>query len=349
MAMMRALITGASGFVGSNLARRLCGRRWQVRGLVRASSQTDQLARLGVELTQGSLGDPASLAKAVGGVDVVFHLAGRVAAYRQAEFVRDNVDGTRAVVEACARQSQPPTVVFVSSLAAGGPGTIERPRRECDAEQPVSAYGRSKLAAEAAAAEATGGRVPLSIVRPPMVFGQGDRASLQLFRSVKIVPLHPVPGLRKFPLSLVHVTDLCDALVRVAERGERVPESAEGATPGAANGSAATGTGKYYVAADRAVPYGELGRLAGSAGGWRVAPVPTPRPIFWFAGAMGELVGRVRRRPSILNFDKMRETMAPGWVCSDEKIRRQLGYEPAAPLEARLAETVAWYRAHGWL
>jgi nucleoside-diphosphate-sugar epimerase len=255
----------------------------------------------------------------------------------------------RAASSRRARQSRPPTVVFVSSLAAGGPGTLERPRRECDAEQPVSAYGRSKLAAEAAAADAAGDGVPLSIVRPPMVFGQGDRASLQLFRSVKMVPLHPVPGLRKFPLSLVHVTDLCDALVRVAEHGERVPTTTHGAGHGSTNGHAAAGTGKYYVAADRAVPYGELGRLAGSAGGWLVAPVPTPRPIFWFAGAMGELVGRVRRRPSILNFDKMRETMAPGWVCSDEKIRQQLGYEPAAPLESRLAETVAWYRAHGWL
>ncbi len=342
--MTRSLITGASGFVGSNLAQRLTAQGWTVRCLVRASSRTGSLAALGAEMVQGNLADAASLDAAVEGVDVVFHLAGRVAARRREEFVRDNVDGTRAVVEAAARQSRPPVVVFVSSLAAGGPGTMEQPRREADADEPVSAYGRSKLAAEAAAAAAAHAgahAVPLSIVRPPMVFGQGDRASLALFRGMKFLPIHPVPGLRRFPLSLIHVTDLCDALVRVVERGERVPQGSDAA--------AAPDAGKYYVAADRAVTYGELGRLAGRACGWAVAAVPTPRPLFWVAGAVGELVGRVRQRPVIINFDKMRETMAPGWVCCDEKIRTELGYEPGASLEARFAETVAWYRAHGWL
>jgi nucleoside-diphosphate-sugar epimerase len=307
---------------------------------VRATSQTDNLAAMNVELARGSLDDPASLAAAARDVDYVFHVAGRVAAYRQEEFVRDNVEGTRAVARACADQPRPPVLVFVSSLAAGGPGTFGQPRAECDIERPVSAYGRSKLAAEVAAAEAAG-NVPISIVRPPMVFGQGDRASLVLFRSLKFFPIHPVPGLRRFPLSLVHVTDLCDALVRVATRGERVPAGGNGATP--------VGAGRYYVEADRAVTYGELGQLAARAAGWAVAVLPTPRPVFYLAGAVGELVGRVRRRPGILNLDKIRETMAPGWVCSDEKIRSALDYAPGATLEERFAETVSWYRAHKWL
>jgi nucleoside-diphosphate-sugar epimerase len=336
--MQRALITGASGFVGSNLARRLCDDGWDVRCLVRPSSRTALLAALGVELATGSLDDTASLHAAARDVNVVFHLAGRTAAYRASEFDRDNVDGTRAVATACAEQERPPTLVFVSSLAAGGPGTFKRPRCETDPDLPISAYGRSKLAAEDAATAARG-QAPLSIVRPPMVFGQGDRASLQLFRSMKFVPIHPVPGLRKFALSLVHVTDLCDALVRVAERGERVPAASE----------APAGAGRYYVQADRAITYAQLGHVASRAAGWAVASVPTPRPVFWFAGAVGEVMGRVRRRPSLINFDKVRESMAPGWVCCDDKIRDQLGYKPAATLEQRFAETVEWYRVHGWL
>ena len=338
--MRRALITGASGFVGSNLARRLTSAGWQVRCLVRPTSRTASLSTLGAELVAGSLADVASLQTAIAGVDIVFHLAGRVAAYRRDEFVRDNVEGTRAVAAAVAAQPSPPTLLFVSSLAAGGPGTIEHPRHENQSDRPVSAYGRSKLAAEAAAIEAAAGAAPVSIVRPPMVFGQGDRASLALFRSVKYMPFHLVPGLRRFPLSLVHVADLCAALELVAQHGER-------ATP--ADADPQSGGGRYYVAADRPVTYGELGRLAGRACGRLVAPVPAPRPLFWVAGAVGEVVGRVRRRPAILNFDKVRESMAPGWVCSDDKIRTALGYAPGAPLEDRLAETVNWYRAHGWL
>ncbi len=338
--MTRALVTGATGFVGSNLARRLCAQGWSVRGLVRASSRTELLNELDVELAQGRLDDPDSLDAAVRGVDVVFHLAGRTAAYRAEEFDRDNVEGTRAVARACAAQSTPPTLVFVSSLAAGGPGTIDRPRREADPEQPVSHYGRSKLAAEAAAA-ATAGLAPLSIVRPPMVFGQADRASLQLFRSMKFLPVHPVPWLRRLPLSVVHVADLCEALVLVAQRGERVPAGC--------NGSAPTGVGRYYVAAERPLSYGQLGQLAAKTAGWAVATLPTPNFVFYFAAAMGEAMGRLRGRPALVNFDKMRETMAKGWVCSDEKIRMTLGYAPAATVEERFAETVAWYREHSWL
>jgi nucleoside-diphosphate-sugar epimerase len=338
--MSRALVTGGTGFVGSNLARILSKQGWDVRCLVRDSSRVAPLEAVGVELVRGSLHDPDSLATAAADVDVVFHLAGRVAAHRRAQFTHDNVEGTRAVAQSCAAQSKPPVMVFVSSLAAGGPGTFAAPRRENDPPAPVSAYGRSKLAAEQAAIAAAD-NVPLSIVRPPMVFGQGDRASLQLFRQMRFLPIHMSPGLRRFPVSVVHVADLCDALVRVAEGGERVPAGEP--TP------ATIGTGRYHVAADRAVTYAEFGRLAARAAGWAVAAVPTPRPVFWVAGSLGEVVGRIRRRPSIVNWDKVRESMAKGWVCSDEKIRASLGYAPGAPLEKRFAETVAWYRAHGWL
>lgn len=337
--MSRCLITGASGFVGSNLARRLRGDGWDVRCLIRSTSQLDQLEPLGVELVQGSLDDPASLRAAADDVDVVFHLAGRTAALRASQYTLDNAEGTQRLAEACAASSNPPVLLMVSSLAAGGPGTMKCPRHESDVERPVSAYGRSKLAAEKAAATAAG-NLPVSIIRPPVVFGQADRASLQLYRSMQFLPLHLSPGLRRFPMSLVHVSDLCDAMIRVAVHGERVE---------AGNNGSDVGRGKYFVAADRHITYGEMGQLAARAAGWAVATVPVPRPIFWMAGCLGEAVGRLRKRPALINWDKVREACAAGWVCSDEKIRTQLGYKPGAPLEERFAETVLWYREHGWL
>ena len=184
-------------------------------------------------------------------------------------------------------------------------------------------------------------RLAISIVRPPMVFGPADRASLQLYRALRKLPLHLSPGMRRFPVSIVYAPDLCDAIIRVAARGERLPATA--------NSQSNLSQGKYYVTAERDLTYGEMGQLAARAAGWRVATIPLPTPIFWIVGGIGETVGRMRGRASLINFDKVREATARGWVCSDEKIRTAMGYQPAATLETQFAETVAWYREHGWL
>jgi nucleoside-diphosphate-sugar epimerase len=344
--MTRCLITGASGFVGSNLARRLCDEGWEVRCLVRSSSRLELLESLSVERIQGCFDDAASLRRAVEGVDHVFHVAGRTVAFKGSQFFDDNVGGTRRLAEACLTQQTPPTFLMVSSLAAGGTGTMKAPRTEDQPARPVSTYGKSKLAAEQALAELAD-KLPTSVVRPPMVFGPADRASLALYRSLRFLPFHMSPGMRRFQVSLVHVTDLCDAMVKIATQGERLaPPSSEsnGTSSGIANGQ-----GKYYVAADRDVTYGEMGQLAARTAGWTVATLPLPTPLFWVAGAIGETVGRMRGRAALINFDKVREATARGWVCSDEKISSTLGYRPRATLEKQFADTVAWYREHRWM
>jgi nucleoside-diphosphate-sugar epimerase len=333
--MQRALVTGGTGFVGSNLVDNLRARGWQVRCLVRDSQKAASLADLGAELCPGSLQDFCSITAAMADVDTVFHVAGRVAAIHRQEFFRDNVEGTRAVMRAAAECAKPPTVVMVSSLAAGGPTRKGSPRRESEQGIPASAYGQSKLAAEQAAIEFTD-RVPLSILRPPVVLGPGDRNGLQLFKSVQMLRLHPVPGYRDMPMSIVHISDLCEGIVQIAERGKRVTHD----NPA---------TGIYYITSGPTITYGEMGSLAAKALGQRVLVVPTPKAIFWLTGGIGELLGRLRRKPGLINWDKMREAVAGGWECSDEKLRSELGYQPALSLEQRFIDTVAWYREHGWL
>ena len=342
MPLSHALITGASGFVGYNLAALLAAEGRRVRCLVRPSSRVELLEPLAVELQRGSLDDEASLRQAVAGVDVVFHVAGRTSALAIDEYVRDNVDGTRRLAAVCSTQSRPPVLVLVSSLAAGGIGTLGAPRRESELEAPLSHYGRSKLAAERTAAEFADG-APISVVRPPMVFGPADRATLSLFQSLRVIPLHLVPGFRGFPLSLVYAEDLCRALIAVAERGERLAPAVDHVV------DRWPGRGVYYAATDRPINYRDLGRLAAQSAHITAAMMPTPPAAFWIAGAIGEVIGRVRRRATLLNFDKAREATAAGWVCSDEKLRSQLGYQTEQTLEERFAETVAWYRRQKWL
>ena len=220
--MPRCLITGASGFVGSNLVAHMETAGWTVRCLVRPTSKTEHLTSRDVQWIVGSLADRAILKRAVTGMDVVFHLAGRLQALHHEDFQRDNVMGTCHVAGACADQSRPPVMVFVSSLAAGGPATEHAPRVETDRDQPVSNYGRSKQAAEQTTATCAS-EVPISIVRPPIVFGPADHKSLKIFQGVKRYHLHLVPGFNGFPVSIIHVRDLCEALLRVAVGGRRIP------------------------------------------------------------------------------------------------------------------------------
>lgn len=338
--MQNALITGATGFVGFNLTETLLERHWKVRCLVRDPARADELAAAGAELTLGTLHDSQALAQAVAGVDCVFHVAGRVSALKAREFHYDNVDGTRHVLQACAEADPVPTVVMVSSLAAGGPSQPDAPRRETDPSQPVSAYGRSKLESEQAAREFAD-RVPLSIVRPPVVFGRRDRNSLTLFKTVRSMRVHAVPGFAHMPMSIVHVADLCDALIRVAERGDRIRGNATSVNELSA--------GLYYVTSGRTITYSEFGRLAAFGLGNGVMVLPVPKTLFWIAGGAAEGVARIRRRPGILNWDKIREAVAGCWECSDDKLRRDVGYVPAAPLEQRFTDTARWYRKQGWL
>jgi len=338
--MSFCLVTGASGFVGSNLVGHLQGLGWRVRCLVRKNPPAELLETLGAELVHGQLSDQASIERAVREVDVVFHVAGRVRALRRNQFEQDNVQGTRHVAEACAAQAKPPVLVLVSSLAAGGPATLAAPRRETDRDQPISIYGRSKLDGERAAA-ALAGDVPLSIVRPPIIFGPADRASLPVFLSARRIHLHPVPGFRRFEVSIVHIADLCDAMVRIAQHGTRVEPSR--------NGSTNLSDAIYHVASERTITYGEFGQLAANSIACKVHVLPLPKAMFWLIGGAMETVGQALGRPSVLGWDKVREAVASGWVCDDKKIRTQLGYQPAATLEQRFAETAAWYRKHEWL
>lgn len=329
---MHALVTGATGFIGRYLVAALRARGWPVRALARPTSD---LAGLDAEPAIGDIARPETLPPAMAGVDVVFHLASLLKVPWKPAFHTVNVDGTAHVARAAAGAGA--ALVVVSSLAAAGPFGDARPRREDDPPAPVSRYGRVKRAAEVAAAREAAG-APVSIVRPPMVFGAGDRGALPLFRGAAR-GWHALPSRRPSRIGLVHAADLAEALVAIAERGERLPAGADGAD----------GRGVYQVAAGEAPTYAELGRRIGAAAGRdRVRVLALPSAVTALAATAGELVGRLRDRPTVLNRDKYREAVGGSWWCASDKIGG-LGWAPAAGLDARLAQTVEGYRADGWM
>src|SRR5574340_25657 len=200
---MRALVTGATGFVGSHLAERLVGEGWQVRCMVRRTSSLRWLPP-GVETVYGELASGEGVGEAVHGADAVFHVAGVTKARRAAEFYEGNVRATANLLEAA---GDVPRFVHVSSLAAAGPGAD---LSEDNPPRPVSDYGRSKLEAEKLA------RGRAVIIRPPVVFGPRDTDVLQIFRAVNRGRMVRI-GRRDSFFSFIYVKDLAEALAARSE------------------------------------------------------------------------------------------------------------------------------------
>lgn len=339
--MAKVLITGASGFVGSHLAEALVARGDEVSCLVRRTSRTDRLRALGVDLAVGDVTDAASLGAAVAPAHTVYHVAGCIRWLHAARLFEINEQGVRNVAGACARQGTPPVLVIVSSLAAAGPAPNGRLRTEADPPAPVSEYGRSKRAGERAA-ERFAERVPITVVRPPIILGERDTLGVAMFRSIARFGIHTVPGRGRARYSLIHARDLAELLILAAERGRRLqPQRAD-------RGWASAG---YYFAACREHPsYVELGRMVGVAVGVRrVVVVRTPPRAVWCVAAVNEIAARFRRRPPYLSFDKAREIRAGSWLCSPRRAADELGFAEAAPLADRLRQTAQWYREQGWL
>jgi dihydroflavonol-4-reductase len=322
---MNALVTGGTGFVGRHLIDALLRRGDSVTALVRSPGKAGGLSERGVRLVPGDLRDATALRAASAGQGIIYHVAGRIAARSEAEFLAVNRDGVAQLLGAASEVSQA-RIVLVSSLAAGGPVARGQRLRGDEPPRPVTEYGRSKLAGEAAL---RAGPLPWTIVRPPAVYGPGDREVLPVFLSAGL-GVAPVFGDGAQELSLVYAPDLAEALV------------AAGMTPGT--------LGRVFYACHSEILTSEaLVRGIGKAMGRTVRIITLPRWIAAGALALTSGAARLTGRATILTPDKANEFFAPAWTCDPEPLEATTGWRATHDLATGASQTAAWYRAAGWL
>jgi nucleoside-diphosphate-sugar epimerase len=300
-------VTGATGFAGHHAVAELMARGHRVAALDRDPGRGRLPA--GVRVVRGDIGNPAALGDLVAGADTVIHLAGSIAGLSRADYFAVNRDGTavvaRAAVEAGIRR-----FVHVSSLSAREPDLCH--------------YGASKSAGERAVREAFGAE-GLTIVRPPAIYGPGDRATLPLFRSLT-GGLALVPGNRSSRFSLMHVSDVARSLAEIADNGPSGLVELSDGMPGG------------YC-------WEDLARIAAGVVDRPVRLVFLPRGVVSAVALAAEGMAQVMRRPMMVNRGKVAELYHPDWVASGPglPLTRTIGFAEG------FAGTLAWYREAGWL
>ncbi len=327
---MKVLLTGATGFVGSHVLDRLCAKGVSTAVLLRKTSNTRFIANHldKVELHYGEVTDLHSVSGALDEVTHVVHCAGLTKALRVADFYHVNHIGTRVLVEAVNRRAgQVQRLLHVSSLAAMGPVKPGQRAHEGDTPQPVSHYGKSKLAGELEVKQNC--KVEFVILRPPAVYGPRDDGFLPLFRTIN---RHCRPvlwgGIKQ--LSLVFVNDLAEAIVDCL-----LHPAAAGKT--------------YFIANREIVPPDEFTKqIAKHLNTWTVPvliPVPMLLPLF----GMLEIIALLTGRATIMTTQKFAELRASAWVCNPTRTQTELGVNCPTSLETGVAITIDWYRQQGWL
>lgn len=312
--MTRVAVTGASGFIGRRLVPELARRGFRVRVLLRRDPLVAEWRSLRPEVVAGTLDDRAALSNLVEGADAIVHVAGLIKAATRREFLVVNRDGAARLAEVARAEAPGAHFLLLSSLAAREPA--------------LSDYAASKRAGEEAVIAALGSRS--TVLRPPVVYGPGDRESLRFFQAARgrVVPVAGPPEARA---ALIHVQDLVRlvaALLAMSPAGALM--TAADARP------AGYRWDEVMTAAARAVG-NERARF------WRL-PGPLLQAVA-LAGDAAQLFGRA----AMLNSQKLRELRHPDWAVKPEELAAAPGWTPEFGLDAGFADAVAWYRRAGWL
>ena len=325
---MRALVTGANGFVGSAVARALGKAGWQVRALVRMGSDRRNLQDLPVDIAVGDITDETSLGTALSGCEALFHVAAdyRLWAPRPELLYRTNIEGTRKVLEA-ARRAGVVRVVYTSSVAAvglpddGSPGSEDTP---VSLAAMIGHYKRSKFLAEEAVRELVRAGAPVVIVNPSTPIGPGDRKPTPTGQLVVDAALGRMPAYVDTGLNIVHVDDVANGHLLAFQRG-RIGE-------------------RYILGGDDMTLrdiLAEISRLAGRRAPRIRLPHGLLLPVAWAS----EVAARLSRTTPRVTIDGVRMARKRMFFSSAKAVG-ELGYRWRPASEA-FADALRWYREQG--
>lgn len=320
--MLKILITGANGFVGSHIVEELLDKKYQVTCIVRKTSDLKWINSLPLSYKYGDLSDKNFVELCVKDADIIIHCAGTVRAFTKEEYFNVNVEYTKNICEAVLNVKKDlKKFIFISSQAAMGPSTSEKPRKLSDKEMPVSDYGLSKLAAEEEIKKLFDGKIPYTILRPASVYGPRDK---DIFIFFNLVHKHLRPKtIQKRFIQLVYVKDVAKAVIASIEN----PKS---------------DNKLYYLAEEKAYTWADIGITISKSVGRKAIPIPLPDFVFKFAGIIAQTFSHIIGKPAVLNRQKITEMLQKYWTADTKPAESDLDIE-FTKLEIASKITYNWY------
>jgi nucleoside-diphosphate-sugar epimerase len=301
------VITGATGFIGSMLAKRLASTGWHIRALVRSASLGKRPNDIESEWVTGDLEDTDSLKKLVAGTDAIVHCAGVVRGARQDDFDRINVDGVARLVQIATEQNPKPRFLLVSSLAAREPQ--------------LSFYAASKRKGEKALASLSGDMF-WGVLRPPAVYGPGDREMLPLFQWM-FRGIAPVIGSDKNRVSLLYVEDLADAIISWLHNSNHSKQFYE-----------------LHDGHQRGYSWQEIIDVVERLNGKSIFRANIPVPFVKLTASVNLMAAKVFGGSPMLTPGKVKELIHPNWVADNDQLNSETGWLPKVLLEEGLRNTL---------
>ncbi len=323
-----SVVTGANGFVGSHLVDLLLEKGNEVRCITRKSSNLRWLENKDVKIFDCGLFDKEGLKEALDGADYLFHVAGVVKAKKPEGYFKGNVETTKTLFDALTElNSKIERVVIISSQTAAGPSLDNQAVNEETKPHPITNYGRSKLEQERLA-QSYMDKFPVTIVRPPAVYGERDTEIFLVFRTFK-QGLLTLIGFDDKKLSLVHAEDLVNGIYLSATKEEAVGQT-------------------YFIGSEEYYGWDQVGDEMAKAFGKNAFRLRLPHTLVYSVAGIAEFLSIFSSKAATFNIEKARDFVQKAWTCDVSKAKRELGYSQKVSLEAGIKRTIDWYKEMKW-
>jgi len=324
-----SVVTGANGFVGSHLVDYLLTKGDKVHCIVRKSSNLKWLNGKDVIIHDSGLFDKNELKKNLKDADYLYHVAGVVKAKTEEGYFKGNVETTKKLLDSVLEVAPNiKRVLIVSSLTASGPSKLDFPNNEDTQTNPITTYGRSKVAQEELA-KSYMDKLPITIVRPPAIYGDRDTEIYLVFKTYK-QGLMTLVGFNRKELSIIYVKDLVHGIYLAATK-----KIAKGET--------------YFISSKEFYNWPQIGKVIKNAMGKGAINLRLPHFLVYIVAAFAQFFSMFSSKPATFNLEKARDFVQEAWTCDTTKAQKDLGFVEKYSLEEGMKATIDWYKKENWL